>query len=63
MTEFINKIDSIKILNSLKHKSSNHKEKIYAIRRNEKFRNIVNETDIINKLKKLNFKIIDLNQL
>jgi hypothetical protein len=61
--QFINKIDSIKILNSLKGGKFLEKKNIYIMRRNENFRNIVNETDIISKLKKLNFKIVDLNQL
>ena len=61
--QFLKKIDSIKILNTLKTKNNSKQSKIYISRQNCSYRNLINEGDIIDKLKKLNFKIVDLNNL
>ena len=61
--QYLNKDDSIKILNSLIIQNKVKNEKIYLSRQNSKFRNIINEGDIIEFLKKESFKIIDLNSL
>ena len=58
--QFFKKKDSFKILNTLKNKNIRN-EKIYISRQNCSCRNIINESDIIEKLKKLNFRIVDLN--
>jgi len=58
--QFLKKEDSIKILNTLKI-NDNKKEKIYISRQNSSFRNLINESDVINKLSKLGFKVVDLN--
>ena len=60
MPQFLKKKDSFKILNTLKNKNIRN-EKIYISRQNCSCRNIINESDIIAKLKKLNFRIVDLN--
>jgi len=60
MPQFLKKKDSFKILNTLKNKNIRN-EKIYISRQNCSCRNIINESDIIEKLKKLNFRIVDLN--
>ena len=60
MPQFFKKKDSFKILNTLKNKNIRN-EKIYISRQNCSCRNIINESDIIEKLKKLNFRIVDLN--
>ena len=60
MPQFFKKKDSFKILNTLKNKNLRN-EKIYISRQNCSYRNIINESDIIEKLKKLNFRIVDLN--
>ena len=54
---------SVKILNNLKSNKIKSKEKIYLIRQNTFYRNLVNEADIIEILKKNGFKIINLNNL
>ena len=59
--QFLNKSSSIKILNSLKKNNNQKKEKIYISRQNCNFRNLLNERDVIIKLKKLDYKIVDLN--
>ena len=59
--QFLNKSSSIKILNSLKKNNNQTKEKIYISRQNCNFRNLLNERDVIIKLKKLDYKIVDLN--
>ena len=61
LPQFFSKKNSVKILNSLKIKTKK-KEKIYVVRQNSLFRNILNEGDIIDFLKKNNFRIVDLNQ-
>ncbi|MDC0226819.1 glycosyltransferase family 61 protein, partial [Alphaproteobacteria bacterium] len=60
--QFINKEYSLKILNSLKT-SKAKKNKIYLTRQNSTFRNLINEADVIEKLKKFGFEAIDLNEL
>lgn len=59
--QFFKKEDSIKILNKLTIKNNKKREKIYVIRRNANYRNLLNENDVIEKLIKLDFAIIDLN--
>lgn len=59
--QFFSKKNSIRILSSLGIKSQSRKEKIYISRRNSSVRNLINEDDIIIKLKKFGFRIIDLN--
>ena len=61
--QFLKKTDAIKILNTLKINSSSKKDKIYISRQNCSYRNLINESDVIDKLKKLNYKIINLNNL
>jgi len=61
--QYLDKDHSIKILNSLVIKNKVMNEKIYISRQNTKFRNIINEVDIIEFLKKDGFRIIDLNSL
>ena len=61
--QFLKKTDAIKILNTLKTNSNFKKDKIYISRQNSSYRNLINEGDVIDKLKKLNFKIVDLNNL
>lgn len=60
--QFFDKNNSIKILNSLKFTSKQKREKIYVSRQNCSSRNLINEDDVILKLKKLNFRIVDLNK-
>ena len=60
--QFLNKDNAIKILNSLKITTSGKKEKVYITRQNCSSRNLINENDVITKLKKLNFRIVDLNK-
>ena len=61
--QFLNEKQSIKILNSLKIPNVSNKQKIYITRQNCFSRNVVNESDIIERLEKLNFKAFDLNNL
>ena len=61
--EFLDHSKSIKILNSLRIIQNKKKEKIYLTRQNSAFRNLVNEEDVVDILKKKNFRIIDLNNL
>ena len=64
--QFLKKTDSIKILNTLKTLKTfniSEKNKIYISRQNCFYRNLINEGDVIEKLKKLNFKIVDLNNV
>lgn len=63
MPQFLSKDDSIKILNSLKVNLSTKKEKIYISRQNASFRNLINESDIIDRLKNEGFKIININNI
>tara|TARA_Y100001970_G_scaffold181759_1_gene221188 strand:+ start:275 stop:1318 length:1044 start_codon:yes stop_codon:yes gene_type:complete len=59
--QFLNKNDSLKILNKLIIKSNNKSEKIYLTRQNAEYRNLINEGDVIQILKRNGFKIVDLN--
>ena len=60
MPEFFKKQNSYKILNSLKNQNIRN-EKIYITRQNCSYRNIINETDIINELKKLDYRVVNPN--
>ena len=60
---FLSYKDSFKILNSLKELNSDSKNKIYLSRQKSSYRNLINEGDIIDILKKKGFRIIDLNDL
>ena len=64
--QFLNKRNSINILNhiaSIENISNDSKQKIFLSRQNTSYRNLINEGDISEKLKKNGFKIIDLNDL
>ena len=61
--QFIKKSVAIKILNRLKIRSNKTKEKIYLTRQNANYRNLINEEDIVNILKKEGFRVVDLNNL
>lgn len=61
--EFINKTQSIKILNKLKNETSNKKSKVYISRQNCNYRNLINEDDVIKRMKAIGYEIIDLNQM
>ena len=58
--QFFNKEHSYKILNSLKA-TNRRKERIYVTRHNCLYRNLINEGNLIDKLKEKNFRTIDLN--
>lgn len=60
---FFSHQDSLKILNSLKESKSESTNKIYLSRQKSSYRNLINEGDVIDILKKNDFKIIDLNNL
>ena len=63
--QFLNTLSSINILKSIKNiipKKKSEFEKIYVRRENANYRNILNEADIIDKLKKNGFKIISTSQ-
>ena len=64
--EFLSIGSSIKILSSLKNNSKNNKnnknnKKLYISRNNCSFRNLINEGDVIERLKKNGFTAVDLN--
>ena len=59
--QFLKKNDSLKILNKLIIKNNTNKGKIYLTRQNAEYRNLINEGDIIEILKKEGFRIVDLN--
>ena len=59
--QFLKKTDSLTIINSLKRNNNSIKEKIYVSRLNCNYRNLINESDIIEKLKIIGFRIVDLN--
>ncbi len=61
MPQFFLKDDSIKILNNLRSKKKLGDDKIYLTRRNCNYRNLINEPDVIELLKKFNFRIVDMN--
>ena len=55
---------SIKILNeSLLNQKNNKKLKVYISRQNSNYRNLINEEDIIHKLKSMDFVIIDTSNM
>ena len=58
--QFFNKEHSYKVLNSLKA-TNRRKERIYVTRHNCLYRNLINEGNLIDKLKKKNFRTVDLN--
>jgi len=62
--EFLDLQNSVKILNTLKstYKIKNGK-KIYIQRKNCNFRNLINDFDLAEKLEKLGFLIVDLEQI
>ena len=63
--QFLNTLSSINILKSIKNiipKKKSEFEKIYVRRENANYRNILNEADLIDKLKKNGFKIISTSQ-
>tara|TARA_Y100001970_G_C14231403_1_gene858868 strand:- start:1314 stop:2354 length:1041 start_codon:yes stop_codon:yes gene_type:complete len=59
--QFLNKRDSVQILNNLKLTNKSPKDRIYVTRQNTNYRNLINESDLIIQLKKLDFKVVDLN--
>ena len=66
--EFLSKNYSIKILNNLINLKKNqatkeNDEKIYITRYNTIYRNLINETDVADLLKKNGFKLFNLNNL
>ena len=63
--QFLNTLTSINILKSIKDftpKKKSEFEKIYIRREDVNYRNILNEADLIDKLKKNGFKIISTSQ-
>ncbi len=63
--QFLNTSSSINLLNSIKHivtKKNQDFEKIYIRREDAYYRTIVNEADLIDKLKKNGFKVISTSQ-
>ena len=63
--QFLNTLSSINILKSIKNiipKKKSEFEKIYVRREDANYRNILNEADLIDKLKKNGFKIISTSQ-
>ena len=64
MPQFLDKKKSIHILNKLpNNKQKNKGLKIYLSRQNSSYRNIINEGDVTEEIKKIGFKILDLNNL
>ena len=61
--EFLKITESVRILNSLKVITNNKKEKIYLSRQNSSYRNLINEQDVVDELKKKNFRVVDLNNM
>jgi len=61
--QFIPKSHSFKILNKLKRHRNKTKEKIYVTRQNTNYRNLINEEDIVNILKKDGFRVVDLQYM
>ena len=59
--QFFNMQQSALLLNKLRIKNKLKKNKIYISRQNCNYRNLVNEDDVIIKLKGLGFQILDLN--
>ena len=60
--QFLEKNYSFQILNKLKNVNKKN-ERIYITRQNCSFRNLINESDVIEKLKKYDFRVVDLNDL
>ena len=63
MPQFLNKNDSFNILNTLRKQNTTKNERIYISRYNANYRNLINESDVINKLKNIGFRVVDLNNL
>ena len=63
LPEFFPKKDSVNILNKLKISQKKPEDKIYLTRQNASYRNLLNESDVVNILKSNGFKIIDLNEI
>ena len=63
LPQFLNKFDSVKILNNFKIVTNEPKNKLYIRRQNCSFRNLINESDIINILKQKGYKPIDLSDV
>ena len=64
MCKFFNIETSARILsNNLSYKKIDNKLKIYLSRQNSNYRNLINEGDLIDKLKSKNFMIIDTNNM
>jgi len=61
--QFIHKRPAFKILNLLKIPNNKKKDKIYVTRQNASYRNLINEEDIVNVLKKDGFRTVDLNNM
>jgi len=61
--QFIHKSPAFKMLNLLKMTHNKTKDKIYVTRQNANYRNLINEGDIVNVLKKDGFRIVDLNNM
>ena len=62
--QFFNIKTSARILsNNLSYKKINNKLKIYLSRQNSNYRNLINEGDLIDKLKSKDFMIIDTNNM
>ena len=59
--QFLEKKESIKILNNLRITKDSPKDKIYLTRQNASYRNLINEADLVKDLIPLGFKVIDLN--
>ena len=60
MPQFFPIKTSIKILNQIFRKQINNQKKIYKKRKNSNYRRLVNESDLIDVLKKNDYTIIDL---
>jgi len=62
--QFLNKKESIKILNTLKVKNKIIKgKKFFISRQNCGARNLINESDVAKKLKEYGYKMVDLNDM
>ena len=62
--QFLQKKESIKILNTLKHNNKIIKgKKIFISRQNCSARNLINESDVGKKLKDYGYEMIDLNDM
>ena len=61
--QFLETKHSIDILNNLRTSNDDKGEKIYLSRQKSSYRNLINENDIIELVKKDGFKIYDLNNI